>query len=324
MRAAHAIKLKTVICKEVPVPQSEANTVLVKTKLASICGSDLHVVNMGYTSYASDFPLPYGAPGHEGLGEIIDIGSTNFNPGEIVLTVPNIYSSKTFADFQVIEPQYLVKLPPDIPEDKLLMAQQLATVDYSCKHIDVIEEMTVAVIGQGSAGLFHNFILKHYGASKVMAIEPISHRRSISKDFGADEVIDVTGSKAIDAILDLTNGLGVDVVIEAVGSIETLNQAIAMCKTNGRVQAFGLPTTTKPVPFDWDSFFRKRLTINSNFGSQDEPELASVKNAIKFIANDEIDMGKIVTHSFPIENIQESFHFAEMRDEGMVKIVITF
>ena len=61
-----------------------------------------------------------------------------------------------------------------------------------------------------------------------------------------------------------------------------------------------------------------------NFGSQDEPELASVKNAIKFIANDEIDMGKIVTHSFPIENIQESFHFAEMRDEGMVKIVITF
>jgi len=324
MRAAHAVKLKTVICKEVPVPKLDEDLVLVKPKLSSICGSDLHVVNMGYTGYASDFPLPYGAPGHEGLGEIIDSRSTNFTTGETVLTVPNIYSSKTFADYQIIEPKYLVKLPFDVPEDKLLMGQQLATVDYSCKHIDVIKDKTVAVIGQGSAGLFHNFILKHYGAKEVIAIEPIKHRREISEGFGADNIIDVTGSKAIEAVLDITDGIGVDIVIEAVGSIETLNQAMAMCKPKGRVQAFGLPTTMNPVPFDWDSFFRKRLTINSNFGSQEEAGLVSVKKAVNFIAKNEIDMSKILTHSFSIEQIQQAFDFAEKRDDGMVKITLTF
>ena len=90
MRAARAIKLKTIICEEVEVPELTDNMVLVKTKLASICGSDLHVVNMGYTAYASDFPLPYGAPGHEGVGEVIESRSPDFSIGETVLTVPNI------------------------------------------------------------------------------------------------------------------------------------------------------------------------------------------------------------------------------------------
>jgi L-iditol 2-dehydrogenase len=324
MRAAHAVKLKTIVCKKVEVPHVTDNRVLVKTKLSSICGSDLHVVNMGYTAYASDFPLPYGAPGHEGVGEIIESRSPDFSEGESVLTVPNIYSSKTFADYQVIEPKYLVKLPPNGNANKLMMAQQLATVEYSCKHIDSIEGKTVAVIGQGSAGLFHNFILKRYGAEKIIAIEPIDHRRNISKDFGADVTIDFTGQKATDAILDMTNGAGVDIAIEAVGSAETLNQAMSICKPQGRVQSFGLPTTLKPIPFDWNTFFSKRLTINSNFGSQDEQDLASVKKSIDLINKNDIDMDKILSHEFSIEEIQDAFDFAERRTDGMVKITITF
>ncbi len=324
MRAARAVRLKTIICEEVNIPDLNDNMVLVKTDLSSICGSDLHVVNMGYTAYASDFPLPYGAPGHEGVGEIIESRSPNFNRGENVLTVPNIYSSKTFADYQVIEPKYLVKLPPNGNQKQLMMAQQLATVEYSCKNIDSIKGKTVAVIGQGSAGLFHNFILKRYGAEKVIAIEPIDHRRNISKDFGADLTVDSTGEKATDAILDITNGAGADIVIEAVGSVETLNQAMEMCKSKGRVQSFGLPTTLKPIPFDWNTFFSKRLTINSNFGSQDERDLASVKKSIELINKNDIDMSKILSHEFSIEQIQDAFDFAEKRTDGMVKITITF
>ena len=324
MRAAHAVKLKTIVCKEIEIPHVTDNMVLVKTKLSSICGSDLHVVNMGYTAYASDFPLPYGAPGHEGVGKIVESRSPDFSEGESVLTVPNIYSSKTFADYQVIEPKYLVKLPPNGNANKLMMAQQLATVEYSCKHIDSIEGKTVAVIGQGSAGLFHNFILKRYGAEKIIAIEPIDHRRNISRDFGADVTIDLTGQKATDAILDMTNGAGVDIAIEAVGSAETLNQAMSICKPQGRVQSFGLPTTLKPIPFDWNTFFSKRLTINSNFGSQDEQDLASVKKSIDLINKNDIDMDKILSHKFSIEEIQDAFDFAESRTDGMVKITITF
>tara|TARA_Y100000590_G_scaffold420200_1_gene522670 strand:+ start:29646 stop:30629 length:984 start_codon:yes stop_codon:yes gene_type:complete len=324
MRAARAIKLKTIICEEVEVPELTDNMVLVKTKLASICGSDLHVVNMGYTAYASDFPLPYGAPGHEGVGEVIESRSPDFSIGETVLTVPNIYSSKTFADYQAIDPKYLVKLPKNSNENKLMMAQQLATVEYSSKSIGDIEGKTIAVIGQGSAGLFHNFILKRYGAEKIIAIEPIDHRRNIAKSFGADVTIEFTGEKATNAIMDITNGTGVDIVIEAVGSAETLNQAMAICKPTGRVQSFGLPTTLKAIPFDWNTFFSKKLTINSNFGSQDENGLTSVKQSIDLIHKNEIDMDKILSHKYSIEEIQDAFDFAEKRTDGMVKITIAF
>lgn len=324
MRAAHAIKLKTIICEETIIPELTENMVLVKTKLASICGSDLHVVNMGYTAYASDFPLPYGAPGHEGVGVVADSRSPLFNIGETVLTVPNIYSSKTFADYQVIDPKYLVKLPQNGNANKLMMAQQLATVEYSCKYIDDIKGKTIVVIGQGSAGLFHNFILKRYGAKKIIAIEPIDHRRKIAKDFGADVTVDFTGQKATNAVLDITNGTGADIVIEAVGNTETLNQAMTICKPKGRVQSFGLPTTLNPIPFDWNTFFSKRLTINSNFGSQDEKDLTSVKKSIDLIYKNEIDMDKILSHKYSIEEIQYAFDFAEKRTDGMVKITITF
>ena len=127
--------------------------------------------------------------------------------------------------------------------------------------------------------------MKRYGAEKIIAIEPIDHRRNISKDFGADVTIDFTGQKATDAILDMTHGAGVDIAIEAVGSAETLNQAMSICKPQGRVQSFGLPTTLKPIPFDSNTFFSKRLTINSNLGSQDEQDLVSVKKSIDLAYN---------------------------------------
>ena len=101
MRAAHAVKLKTIVCKEIEIPHVTDNRVLVKTKLSSICGSDLHVVNMGYTAYASDFPLPYGAPGHEGVGKIVESRSPDFSEGESVLTVPNILVLNSYSFLEI-------------------------------------------------------------------------------------------------------------------------------------------------------------------------------------------------------------------------------
>ncbi len=324
MQAAKAYGIRDIRCEEIDVPEPEDGRVLVKTQLASICGSDLHVVYMGYTGYASDFPLPYGHPGHEGLGEVIDGGGTGFEPGERVLTVPNIAIARTFAGYQLLDPRYLARLPQGASESHLLMAQQLATVVFSCERLPSLEGSTVAVIGQGSAGLFHDFMLRRLGAERIIAVEPVKTRRDLAQSFGADVALDVTGDRATDVILDMTNGNGADLVIEAVGSFETLNQAMSMAKTWGRVQAFGLPPGMGPVPFDWDVFFRRRLTLNSTFGSQDEPGLPAVVRALDYIASSEIDMTPIVTHTVPIDRVNEAFELADSREDGVVKVSLTF
>ena len=204
------------------------------------------------------------------------------------------------------------------------MAQQLGTVVFGCRRLPSLVGKTVAVIGQGSVGLFHDFMLRRIGAHRIIAIEPVVERLDHARRLGVDELIDVTGRRATDAVLDLTGGEGADLVIEAVGSVDTMNQALQLVRPLGRVAMFGLPPTMERVPFDWDTFFRKRLDIHTVFGAQDEPELPAFRIAVDFIRNGEIDMEPFVTHQFPIWRVQEAFDLAESKGDGALKVSMTF
>jgi L-iditol 2-dehydrogenase len=271
-----------------------------------------------------EFPLPHGYPGHEGVGEVVYAGDTDFSPGDLVLTAPNIWLSKVFAGYQLIDPRFLLKLPNDVPEAHLLMAQQLGTVVFGCRRLPSLLGQTVAIIGQGSVGLFHDFMLRRLGAHRIIAIEPVPERLAHGKALGVDEAVDVTGQRATEAVLDLTGGQGADLVIEGVGSVETLNQALKMVRPLGRIAVFGLPPTMDRVPFDWDTFFRKRLDLHTVFGAQDEPGLPAFQLAVDFIARGEIDMAPFVTHQFPIARVQEAFDLADSKEDGALKVSLTF
>ena len=322
MPAALATDLQRIRCDLVPVPDPEPGKVLVRTRLASICGSDLHIVYMGWNAH--EFPLPHGYPGHEGLGEVVDGGDTGFAPGDLVLTAPNIWSSRTFAGYQLIEPHFLLKLPRDVPEKHLLMAQQLGTVVFGCRRLPSLIGQTVVVVGQGSVGLFHDFMLRRLGAHRIIGIEPVPERLAAGRAMGLDEAVDVSGRRATEAVMDLTGGEGADLVIEAVGSVETLNQTLQLAKPLGRIAVFGLPPTMERVPFDWDTFFRKRLDMHTVFGAQDEPGLPAFQIAVDYIARGDIDMAPFVTHTFPIDRVQEAFDLVHSKEDGALKVSLTF
>ena len=322
MSAAVAMALRRVECRELSAPEPEPGKVLVRTRLASICGSDLHVVYMGWS--VTEFPLPPGYPGHEGVGEVVDGGGTGYLSGELVLTVPRVELARTFAEYQLIEPESLLRLPGTAPVAQLLMAQQLGTVIFGCRRLPSLQGKTVVVMGQGSAGLFHDFVLRRLGARRIIAIEPVPERLSAGRRLGVDEAIGATGHPATQAVMDLTGGQGADVVIEAVGSVETLNQALGLARSSGRVAVFGLPPTVDMVPFDWDTFFRRRLTIHSVRGAQDEPGLPDFRQALDLIARGEIDVTPFVTHQFPVSRVQEAFDLAYSREDGALKVSVSF
>jgi L-iditol 2-dehydrogenase len=215
-------------------------------------------------------------------------------------------------------------MPENIPESHLLMAQQLGTVVFGCRRLPSLVGKTVAVIGQGSVGLFHDFMLRRMGAHKIIGIEPVTERLQAGKNIGIDHAIEVTGKRATEAVLDLTDGEGADLVIEAVGSVETLNQSFNMVKVFGQIAAFGLPPTSEPVLFDWDTFFRKCVQMHSIFRGQDEPGLPAFRLAVDYIEKGEIDMAPFVTHQFPIGDIQNAFDLADARTDGALKVSLTF
>jgi len=322
MLAMQAIDKGDVRVVEVCIPTPSEGQVLVKMELASICGSDLHIVDYGWL--VDEYPLRPGYPGHEGVGTVIDANGTELSDGDRVLVTPAIWDSLSFAEYQALGTNFLTVLPEatDQQPDHLLMAQQLGTVIFAAKRLPNLLNQTCVVMGQGSAGLFWNYVLKHLGAERVIAIEPIAHRLEVGAGFGSDDRINETFDAATRRVLELT-GEGADVVIEAIGTKETHGQAMDLVRPDGQIVWFGVPQSAEPIPFDFDTFFRKRIGAYSPLGAQDELELSSFRQALKWIDDGLIDMSEVVTHSFPLSRVDEAFKAARERANGAVKVVVT-
>jgi L-iditol 2-dehydrogenase len=322
MVAVQAVGPRRVEPVEVPAPVPGDREVLVRTEFASICGSDLHQVWHGWNVH--DWPQPPGYPGHEGVGEVLVSRSELFKPGDHVLTVPHFLISRCFAAYQAVHEKYLVKLPDGGPRSRLLMGQQLATVIWGARQLPHLIGRTCVVMGQGSAGLFWDFVLRRAGAERVIAVDPVKHRLKVGLQMGAQVAIDQTGPAATKAISELTGGQGADVVIEAVGSAPTLSQAFDIVRPGGTVVLFGLPESDGPVPFRFDAFFRKRCIAYTCHGSQDEPGLVAVRQAVDWIATGQIDVAPVLTHFLPASNAQAAFDLAAGPGDGVVKVTLTF
>ena len=323
MLAMQALNKGDVRIVEVPVPTPSDGQVLVKMELASICGSDLHIVDYGWL--VDEYPLRPGYPGHEGIGTVVNANGTELTDGDRVLVTPAIWDSLSFAEYQALGTNFLTVLPEatDQQPDHLLMAQQLGTVIFAARELPALNGETVVVIGQGSAGLFHDYWLRRMGAGRIITVEPNKPRREAGRMFDVDDVLDVTGQAAVDAVLDLTNGVGADLIVDAVGGGDTLNQAISMVKPAGHVHIFGLPSSYDKVPFDLGGFFMKRVKVSNTFGAQDEPGLPAFREALDLIEQGEIDMAPFVTDVFPLERVDEALALAHEPSGGTLKVSLT-
>ena len=117
---------------EAPVEPLRDGDLLVRSRYASICGSDLHVVNHGVDT-EPDLWAP-GYPGHEGVGEVAESRAAGFAPGDPVLVVPPVPEARCFAEYQRVRATSVVKLEGPLPPiEQLLMAQQLGTVLYASR-----------------------------------------------------------------------------------------------------------------------------------------------------------------------------------------------
>jgi len=309
-------------CYEVDIPSKNESEVLVHTLRSSICGSDLHVAYNGWG--VDEFPLPPGYPGHESVCEVVDGRGTNYSEGQLVLAVPIISEARSFSEYQVISEKQLLAIDKDISVNEILMAQQLGTVVFAIRDLPKLDGRSVVIIGQGSAGLFHTFMCKRLNAGKIITVDPVSERCDISKNIGADIVVNSKGEQANEAVFEVTDGVGGDVVIDAVGSIETLNQAVHISKPNADILLFGLPTTESKVLFDWSTMFKKNLNLKAIHGAQHEIGLPDFKLACDLIEKKEIDVTDFVTHTFRLEEIQKAFDLVESKKDGVIKAAIRF
>ena len=98
---------------------------------------------------------------------------------------------------------------------------------------------TVAVVGDGAVGLLGVLAAKQLGAERIIAMSRHEPRQKLALEFGATDIVTERGDDGVARIKDLTNGLGAHSVIEAVGTQESMMQAIRSTRPGGHVGYVG-------------------------------------------------------------------------------------
>jgi threonine dehydrogenase-like Zn-dependent dehydrogenase len=175
---------------DVPVPKLLPGHALVRTRRLSLCGSDIRMLHF---APEDAYPFPPGTTGHEMVGviEAIDVPGSTLRPGDMTLTLAPTHQA--MAEYFLAPIDHVIPLPTHMPIEQLLQAQQLGTVIFASQRLPDVAGKTVAVIGQGSAGLFFNFHLRRLGAKRVIALDIDTFRLKLSKQYGATHTIHNAG-----------------------------------------------------------------------------------------------------------------------------------
>ena len=303
---------------DVPVPELRQGYALVRTRRLSLCGSDIRMLHF---APPDAYPFPPGTTGHEMVGvvEAIDAPGSAIQVGDTVLALAPCHTA--MAEYYLAPIDYVLPLPSIMPVEHLLQAQQLGTVLFACQRLPNLTGKTVAVIGQGSAGLFFNYQLRRMGAARVMALDTEAFRLARSKAFGATDTIHNAAIDAGEAIRQINRGELADVVVEAAGDVPAINLAIDLVQKNGDILYFGYPRG-QTIPFNFDVLFHKCCHAHTIVGATVEANQASTRKAIDLVASRQIDVRGLVTHRFPFSDVMDAFELHRTRGDECVKIVI--
>jgi len=269
--------------REVKVPGFGATEVLVRVKVASICGTDLHIYE--WDRWAQHRIHPPLIPGHEFCGEVVAYGDevTSVKEGDFVSAEMHVACGKclqcrtgeahicqnvkiigvdtdgAFAEYVVIPESNIWKLDPDIPQEYASILDPLGNAVHTVLAGEIAAR-TVAITGAGPIGLFAIAVARAVGAATVFAIEVNEHRRNVAKKMKADYVLDPSKEDVRSIIMEKTGGLGVDVVLEMAGHPDAIRTAFDIVRRGGRISLLGL--TSKPISLNFsEDIIFKGLTV---------------------------------------------------------------
>jgi len=304
---------------DVPIPETSPSCALVRPLLLSLCGSD---VRSAYYAPADEYPQPVGRGGHEVIArvETLDGATEGVAVGDLVLAL--VPGDEGMAEYFCTHTANLLPLPAGRPPEQLLMAQQLGTVIHACKRLPNVVGRDVAVIGQGSAGLFFNAMLRRMGAARIIAMDVVEARVAAAAEFGATHALNNSKVDPIVAIDAITAGRMADIVVEAVGEPDTINLMPKLVREEGHLLSFGIPRGPHVFAFDYFSLFRKKCLLTSSDGTIREAGRTSTRMALDLIASGQIDVRPMLTHRIKFSRVEQAYELARSRADGVIKIVI--
>jgi threonine dehydrogenase-like Zn-dependent dehydrogenase len=331
MRGAVLYAPRDVRVEDRPDPKIEEPTdAVIRLAATCVCGSDL----WPYRGIeAVDGPSPMG---HEYVGIVEEVGSEvrDVKPGQFV--VGSFFASDNTceicrAGYQTscihrqpgaatgAQAEY-TRIPladgtlvatPSIPADDLVpsllaASDVLGTGWFGAVAAEVGPGKTVAVVGDGAVGLLGVLAARQLGAERIIAMSRHEPRQKLAREFGATDIVTERGDEGVARVKELTDGLGAHSVIEAVGTQESMMQAIRSTRPGGHVGYVGV---AHGVQLPGEELFFSHVHLHGG----PAPVRRFLPELIDLICNRTIDPGKVFDLELPLDQAAEGYRAMDER-----------
>ncbi|MGQ7889739.1 NAD(P)-dependent alcohol dehydrogenase [Paenibacillus sp. WC2504] len=341
MKAAVMTKPGTIVMEERPVPQVDANEVLVKVMAVGVCGSDVHYFENGRIGrYVVEKPIILG---HECAGIIVAAGAsvTNVSLGDRVAIEPGVTCGHcqackegrynlcpdvqflatppvdgAFVQYMKIRADMVFAIPEHLTFEAAALNEPFSVGIHAAKRCNLQPGSTVAIMGMGPVGLMAVAAAKSFGASRIIVTDLEQVRLEAAKRLGATDVINVKEEDAVQRIKEMTDGVGADAAWETAGNPRALQSALYSLRRGGKLVIVGLPA-------------QDEIPLNVPFIADNEIDIYGVfryantyPTGIKFLAGGGIDTKALITDRYPLEQTQDALERAIHNKSGSLKVMV--
>ena len=225
------------------------------------------------------------------------------------------FCSGGFSDYYYLPPGHFVfKVPDELPDDAVTPANcAVSQVIYGLQQAGLRMGDTVVVQGAGGLGINATAAAKGMGAGQVIVVDGLVNRLELARQCGADETINIndyaTPESRIDRVKQLTEGRGADVVLEVVGYPNVVPEGMEMLRLGGTFVEIGNIWPDSMANLDISRFIWGGMRIIGT--PHYDPYILPV--ALDFLVRtmDKYPLTKVMSHKFPLEQIEEAFRQAE-------------
>ncbi|MFN2536441.1 MAG: zinc-dependent alcohol dehydrogenase family protein [Pseudonocardiaceae bacterium] len=303
---------------------------VIRMSATCVCGSDLW-------DYRGINPVEQPTPmGHEYVGIVEQVGSavSTIKPAQFV--IGSFFASdntceicragyqtscihREYVGANGAQAQYL-RVPladgtlvatPEVPDADLVpsllaASDVLGTGWFGAVAADVQPGNTVAVVGDGAVGLLGVLAATQLGAERIIAFSRHEARQNLAREFGATDIVTERGDDGVAEIKNLTGGLGAHSVIEAVGTQESMMQAIRSTRPGGHVGYVGV---SHGVTLPGEELFYSHVHLHGG----PAPVRRFLPDLIDRIWKHEIDPGKVFDLTLPLDQVAEGYKAMDER-----------
>ena len=172
---------------------------------------------------------------------------------------------------------------------------------------------TVAVVGDGAVGLLAILAARQLGADRIIAMSRHADRQRLAREFGATDIVTERGDAGVERIKEITGGLGAHSVIEAVGTQESMMQAIRSTRPGGHVGYVG-------VSHDVDLPGLELVFSQVHLHGGPAPVREYLPQLIDLILSGTIDPGRVFDLELPLDEAARAY--TAMDERRAIKVLL--